>query len=439
MAGRADWLRGVIVPLAATLLACAGSGSAVPPTPPDDPLADALRRELEASQAASKDPAPGLPAPARAPVAAPGGVWLEVERPAVGSRPVHGAWLEVRGFAGARGRRVYDVVVVLDVSGSTQYASGADVNGNGVVGKRRRRIEPWRVRSREDYCSDPGDTVLDAEREATRRLIERLDPRRTRIGLVAFSDLARPRAALGSSRELLGLVLDDMEGAFGAGPTNLAEATRLATRMLREASGPSAPDPVVLILSDGYPTHPVSEEAAAAAAREAAREAAASGIRVSSFALGIDEPREPDVFAEMARLTGGEHVRVSTPADVVEALPGIDLAQVDDLGIENLTTQESARALRLRPDGRYDAWVRLRPGENRLRVTARGSRGGRSSLERVVVYDDSVPLAPGEAERIRKAIELRTLEMELEREARAARAAQRKVLHVEPRPGPTRE
>jgi hypothetical protein len=193
-----------------------------------------------------------------------------------------------------------------------------------------------------------------------------------------------------------------------------------------------APDPVVLILSDGYPTHPQPEARAAHAALDAAREAGEAGIRVSSLALGIDEPRDPDVFAEMARLTGGEHLRVVAPGDVVEALPGIDLARLARIDIENLTTGADARAIRLRPDGSFDGYVKLRPGENRLRVTARGDAGGSASLERRVVYDDRLPPDPEELRRLQKTIELRTLEIELEREARAGRAAQRKVIRVEP-------
>jgi hypothetical protein len=185
----------------------------------------------------------------------------------------------------------------------------------------------------------------------------------------------------------------------------------------------------VLILSDGYPTHPESEERAAEEALRAAREAEKVGVRVSSLSLGIDEPRDPDVFAEMAKITGGEHLRVVTPGEVVEALPAIDLSRVARLRIENATTGEAARATRVRPDGSYDGWVRLRPGENRLRITAEGVEGGSATEERVVVYDDSRP-DPQELARIQKAIELRTLELELQREIRDSR--QRRVITLEP-------
>jgi Mg-chelatase subunit ChlD len=419
---------------AAALLGVLGPACAALRPPPDEAVAASLRREREEERARESAFAAELPPPLRSASPVERELWLDVERPA-SSPPttVRSGWVEVAGRAGTRENGVIDVVIVLDASGSTQYASGVDVNGNGVVGVRK-RIEPWVPFDPLFYSSDPGDTVLDAEREATRRLIERLDPRRTRIGLVSFSDLARLRAPLGSSRELLEMVLDDLAGAFGAGPTNLAEATRLAVRMLRETGedADAAPDPVVLILSDGYPTHPEPEERAAEEALEAAHEAALAGVRVSSISLGIDEPRDPDVFAQMALLTGGEHLRVSTPGDVVQALPVIDLARVAALGIENTTTGEPARATRVRPDGSFDAWVRLRPGENRLRVTARGVEGGRARAERVVVYDDGAGPDPEELARIQKAIELRTLELELQREMREAR--QRRVLTLDADP-----
>lgn len=426
--------------LAGTLVAaCAGPASwrstsgveAGSPTSEPERVADALRRELEAARRVEPADGVSLPAPRRGPAVGGSVAWVEVERPAVDATSVRNAWIEVAGFAAAHAHQSFDVVIAIDVSGSTRYASGADVNGNGVVGVKR-RVPPWLAFEPSYDCSDPGDTVLDAERVAIRRLVERLDPRRTRVGIVSFSDVARPRAPLGSERALLDLVLDDLAGAFGAGATNLAEATRLATRMLLEGrpQASPAPDPVVLILSDGYPTHP-DEARAADEALMAALEARDAGIRVTSLALGIAEPREVDVFAEMAHATGGEHLRVASPGDVVHALPGIDLARLAGVSVENLTTGKPARATRVRPDGSFDAYVRLQPGENRLRVTARGAGGGSASEERVVVYDDREPPDPEDVARLQQAIALRTLELELEREAREGRAAQRRVIRVE--------
>lgn len=360
-------------------------------------------------------------------------VWLDVERPpAQQPSPVRMEWLEVRGLAGSRQHTAYDVAIAIDVSGSTRYASGADVNGNGLVGVRRAG-KPWEVWSPLFDCSDPGDSVLDAELAAVGELIDRLDPRRTRIALLSFSDRAELRAPLGGSREHFVQVLEQLDDAFGAGATNLAEATRLATRVLVEGAAANAsPDRVLLVLSDGDPNVPPPQARAAEAALEAAAEAEKAGVRISTFALGPAIRSDPDVYAQLASLTGGEHVRVATPGDVLHALPRIDLARVAGIEIVNLTTGQAARALRVRPDGAFDAYLKLVPGENELRVSALGRAGDRVSVGRTVVFDDRLPPDPSAVAEVRKAIELRTLELELEREARAGR--QRKRLEIETSP-----
>ena len=277
---------------AAVLLGILGVGCAALRPPPDDAVAASLRREQEEERARESAFAAALPGPSRAASPVERELWLDVERPASSpTATVRSGWVEVTGRAGTRENGVIDVVIVLDASGSTQYASGADVNGNGVVGVRKRTSRGC-LCDPSFYSSDPGDTVLDAEREATRRLIERLDPRRTRIGLVSFSDLARLRAPLGSSRELLELVLDDLAGAFGAGPTNLAEATRLAVRMLREtgespdaAPGSGGADPLRRL--------PDAPRARGGRCRGGAGGRPRGGLAgcASPPSLGIDEPR----------------------------------------------------------------------------------------------------------------------------------------------------
>jgi len=60
-----------------------------------------------------------------------------------------------------------------------------DVDGDGKVGRRsKRKREAWRNFNPAYLSNDPGDTVLAAELLATRRLVERLGPGRTRIGIV---------------------------------------------------------------------------------------------------------------------------------------------------------------------------------------------------------------------------------------------------------------
>jgi hypothetical protein len=392
-------------------------------------LACAGRAPDPASPRPTAEPAP-IPTPWRSVATALAEVWLDLEQPAPGGPSlVAMEWLEVRGFAGSRQHRAYDVAIAIDVSGSTRYASGADVNGNGLVGVRR-EPKPWEVWSPLFDCSDPGDSVLDAEIAAVGALVDRLDPRRTRIALLSFSDRAHVRAPLGGTRELFALVLGELDGDFGTGATNLSEATRLATRVLVEGAAEGAsPERVLLILSDGDPNQPRPEARAASEALAAAGEAADADVRISTFALGPDIRRDPDVYAQMAARSGGEHVRVARPGDVLHALPRIDLARVAGVEIENLTTGRPARALRVRPDGAFDAYVQLAPGENRLRVTARGRGGDEISEERRVVYDERQPDPDALAE-VMRAIELRTLELELEREVREGR--QRKRLELDP-------
>lgn len=421
---RAWWGRAVSCALALAL-GCAGTTAS--PAPPHDPaLVAALRESLEPNPlppvARVELEAATRPAP---PVARR--VWVDVAGKA--GRTVAVPWLEINGVAGAASERAYDVVIVLDVSGSTQYASGADVNENGIVGVRKGPIRPWKTKDASYYSSDPGDTVLDAERVATLRLIERLDPGRTRVGLVAFSDLARLRAPLGSSRDLLGRVLDDLDGAFGAGPTHLARALRVATRVLQEAEprNRGVTQKRILLLSDGEPTDPAPVERAAEEALLAAEEARDAGVRLTTFALGPDGERETDVFAQMAALTGGDHVRLAEPGDLVHLLPQVELAAVARVDVVNLTTGAPARAQRIRPDGRFDAFVKLEPGVNRLRFTAHGSEGGTAQTEQTVTYDPALADA-GSLTAVQRALQQRTLELSLEREVRAGR--QRRALEL---------
>jgi hypothetical protein len=387
--------------------------------------------EPRSRPASAPDP---IPAPFRPTAKAVASVWLDVERPARKAPAARMEWLEVRGFAGSRQHRAYDVAIAVDVSGSTRYASGTDVDGNGLVGVRR-QVKPWEVWSPLFDCSDPGDSVLDAELAAVAELVERLDPRRSRIALVSFSDRARVRAPLGATREQLASVLRELDGDFGAGATHLAEATRLATRVLLQGGGEDrSPERVLLLLSDVRPTMPPPAERAAAEALAAAAEAGDADVRISTFALGPRVPGEPDVYARMAARSGGEHVQVARAGDVLHALPRIDLARVAGVAIENRTTGAPARALRVRPDGAFDAWVQLAPGENRLGITARGPNGDEVREERRVWFDDQLPPDPEALARALQAIELRTLELELEREVRAGR--QRKQLEIRPVPDP---
>jgi hypothetical protein len=373
-------------------------------------------------------------APARAAIPQEHQVWLELTFPSEGAVAAGAVdWVEVAGWAGSRETVAYDIAVVVDVSGSTVYASGVDVDQNGKLGKARRRRDNWRSFNPRHFCSDPGDTILAAELLATKRLVDLLDPNRSRIGLLSFADRGQLHAAVGSNREVFSEVLRALEMRFGSGWTNLAHATRLATETLLLASEGESDPPlrVILILSDGYPTFPGSKKKAAEAALEAAREAAALDVRIYTFALGLGEIREEDVFAKMAIVTGGEHVRVDKPGEIVQELPLINLAQVADVAIQNISADERGRATRILPDGSFDGFVKLQPGENRIRVTARAEGGAERSVERSLWFELREPRDEREAEAFAREREkllgnlrVRTVEAELARDIRLKRRAQ---------------
>ena len=83
-----------------------------------------------------------------------------------------------------------DVMIVVDVSGSTSAPSGVDVDGDGDIG-----LDPeYELVVPGTYPpgtknTDPGDSILAAEIEAGAALIKTLDPTRVRVGIVSFSGM----------------------------------------------------------------------------------------------------------------------------------------------------------------------------------------------------------------------------------------------------------
>lgn len=387
---------------------------------------------------ATADVDPELLAPAREAKPVTRKVWLDLAVPAEDETFLGRAgWAEVRGWAGSGSATRHDVMVVVDVSGSTAYASGVDVDGDGKLGKARRRVDQWRTFNPRHYSSDPGDTVLAAELLATRRLIELLDPVRTRVGLVSFADGATLLAPVGSDGEALDEGLAVLEENFGSGYTNLSAALDLSRKALVAAGGKGR-EKAILVLSDGYPTAPGNPKLAAEEAWQRAEEARAHGIHIYSFGLGLGEAGEGDVYAAIAEHTGGRYERLDRPGEIVQELPRIDLARVASLDVRNVTTGAAGRALRVFPDGSFDAFVRLAPGENRLRVTARGDDGGERSVERRVSYDAREPASPEEArafaaeeERLKEALARRSIEVELTAEAKRRAAGQERQLELD--------
>jgi hypothetical protein len=362
-------------------------------------------------------------------------VWLELTAPEP-AQELQGtlSLLEVRGRAGKGPRTPLDLVLLLDLSESTLYPSGFDVDADGVRGEissRGVRTPSGNTRPHWLWTTDVDDTILSAERTAALRLLDRLEAGRTRVGLVVFAgrpqivesvgELARVREALEQLRPRL-----DTSG------TNLGSGVRTALSMLSRAAR-DAGEPrrqVLVVLSDGQPTVPVPVFNAQRYALSGAQRAQEQGARIYTFALGPDDGG-PNVLEEMAHVSGGEYVSFERLGDIVEDLPHRDLAGVASVRIVNRTTGSAARAVRLFADGSFDGFVELAAGENLLEIQARTPSGAEVNEARLVRY--APPAAPDEdeAEELRGLLRVRTLETELAARAQAARSERIRRLEIE--------
>lgn len=359
-------------------------------------------------------------------------LWLDVERPyngwvELGLNPLLPIW----GSARTVGRGVLDVVVIVDVSRSTRGGSGADVNGDGHLGGigwgHRRSLTSFLRHPQ--TSSDPEDSILHAELEAVRRLVETLDPEHTRVGIVTLRDRALIRSSIGNSRDDLLQTLQHLADEGSYGRTHMADGIRVGSQELGFAARTAGPyrDQSLILLSDGYPTVPSPESRATEEAIRAALEAREQGIRIYAIGLGMRR-EESRALREIARRTHGAYVDLAEPGAIIEALPHIDLRGVADVTVENRTTGTEARSLRVFLDGTFDAYVELREGKNRLVIKARGPGGTTSRVERFVYFERREPRTLGERRleneklaRLRDHLRERTLRVEIDRRMESAR------------------
>lgn len=394
------------------------------------------------------------------------GVRVEVASPAAGGKlrdHLHQARIEGSAFAEAAGPEPFDVMLVIDVSDSTKVASGADVDRDGQVGVNpHNELLPPGAVAPDVFSTDPGDTILHAQIAAARALLQGLDPKRVRVGLVTFAGEVNQstgeRKRIDQQDAWLELPLGDdyaaLDRALTAilargphGATNFAAGIRLGIVELAGLGGAvSTPRAgarkVMLFLTDGIPTLPVGKGSREdpgddEAALRAAQLAHQAGISINTYALGPGALQYPRVVTEMARMTLGTYTPVQSPGDIVTLLQGVSFADVEDVVFTNLTTGEFSSDVRLAPDGSFTGFVPVREGRNRVRVSALASDGSRGSLELEFDFEhteigDRSRL--GELERIRRqnqALELHRRGLEIE----AFRREQRKSVEIEARPG----
>jgi len=394
-------------------------------------------------------------------------VSVSVSSPAPGGKLrdyLHQARIDGSALADSGGRDQFDVMLVLDVSDSTKAASGADVDRDGLVGvDPHRELLPPGAFDPALRSTDPGDTVLQAQVLAARTLLQGLDARRVRVGLVTFAGEINPatgeRKGIDQQDAWLQLPLTNDYAAIDRalvavlargpnGATNFAAGIRLAIVELAGLSGAaSVPregvSKVMLFLTDGIPTLPVGKGTVEdpgddEAALGAAQLARGAGISINTYALGQEALKYPRVVTEMARMTVGTYSPVQNPGDIVTLLQGVSFADVEDVVLTNLSTGEFSSDVRLGPDGSFTGFVPVREGKNRVRISALASDGSRGSVELEFDFEhnevgDRTRLS--ELARIReqnKRLEIHRLGVEIEQ----FRQEQRKRLEIEAqRPG----
>jgi hypothetical protein len=340
---------------------------------------------------------------------------LEIETPEPGAvigDPGALAFVAGKALALYGEHQTFDIVFAIDTSESTSASSGADIDGDGEVGKQRGG--KWLSVLGSVFpvpLTDRDDSVLAAEVAAAFTLLRQLDPRATRVGVVAFSgdnDPMTPDAytevPLTTRYELVEKGLVALRERGPAGMTNMvagvttAIAELLGTEHAYSEKREGARR-IVLFLTDGYPTLPFeqSRRLNARAAIERARKARRAKIRIDTFAIGEEALDEPISVVEMARVTDGVFTPVRDPSNLEAVFEEVSFAEIETLEIRNRTNGQLATYVIRNADGSFSALVPMAKGKNTLEVFARSTDGSeaRRTVEVRFLPDGNVqPLSP---------------------------------------------
>jgi len=391
---------------------------------------------------------------------------LSIETPeadAVVGDPGGMAFVAGRALAHFGEFETFDIIFVIDQSDSTSNPSGADIDGDGEIGRTPAADTPLLGAFGKFFrSSDSADNILAAELAAVETMLEQLDPRTTRVGLVAFAgdmDPLTPDAnvvvPLTSDYRRVRNGLDDIRSDGPSGRTNMMAGIQVATVELigsqsafsekREGSRR-----IMLFLTDGKPTLPFenSTHNNRRLAISRAAKAADFQIRIDTFAIGEEALADPVVTVEMARVTDGVFTPVMNPRDLQTVFESVNFSEIESIEIRNLTNDKPATYVNRAADGSYSALIPMEEGDNVVEVYARSSDGteARRKVELRFLEDGTVqPLSPellAARNRLmearlsdlkRRAVEIETSRDEQAREAIMAdiekrrRDAQRKV------------
>jgi Mg-chelatase subunit ChlD len=332
-------------------------------------------------------------------------------------------WIRVTGRAAHATPKAgtFDVLLVIDTSGSTATAASVAERFNG-------RLPLGPLLGRLDVA---GPSILEAEITAAKRFLAVANRATTRVGVVTFAqDVAgfgtggaRSGAnawvehPLTSDYDALHVALDRVKARGPHGGTDMVAGVRLAIRELHGIQGAvsrSSADArkVILLLTDGFPSLPFGggraiDERNVAVTLDAVRVAARSAIVMHTFCLGPEALSAPVVCHEAARLTGGTYHPVQRPADIVDILPTTAIGQVGLVTVRNATTGQLARSLSIDASGRFAGEVPLAPGANRLVAELHGEDAAQHGV--VLVH-----YRPERAENVQIEVQRPAPEQELE-------------------------
>jgi hypothetical protein len=349
-------------------------------------------------------------------------------------------------------------MIVFDVSGSTAYPSGIDIDGDGQIGMTEAALVPGVPDTKN---TDAGDSVLSAEIAAALSLLGGLNAERVRVGVISFSGEFHPqtgrRASMNQSDALLEIPLTSdyrtvkatMQAVRARAPhggTNMEAGVKLALRELAGLEGAQSTPragakKVILLLTDGKPSLPfgaanVEDPEDIEAVISAARLAKIAGVTINVYGLGPVAIDYPIAATEVARVTGGLYTPVRRPGDIVTLLTGVSFANVEDVVAVNLTLGEMSGPddILLSPDGSFRGFVPVRPGKNRIRISALGSDGSRGSTELEITFkhqDLTDAELAAERDRIRKRNRELQLLMERRHQDAFRRSERERLLEIE--------
>jgi hypothetical protein len=318
-------------------------------------------------------------------------VHLEIEFPADGavvSDSSCGAFVAGRAMALSDQAKQFDVALVLDTSGSTAEPTGADINGNGVIGSKRR----GRIASLFGGSTDNGDSILAAEVSAARQILRDFDPRTTRAAVITFSGgdgkresgpPALTRQPLTNEYARVEQALDFILRTDPVGGTHISGAVDHATTELLGLFGSRSEknmlaEKLVFFFTDGVPTLPFGPLAVSdntRSVRRAAARAHKAGLRIHSFAIGPEALAGPIASVELADITGGSFIPVRHPGELSAVVDAISFANLEDVKLRNATTGDDAHPFRVTADGSWGGFLKMVPGVNVIEISARSTDG----------------------------------------------------------------